>query len=235
MGNVISGNGFDGVQVFGPSAVGNVIQGNKIGTDLTGTLGLHNGNDGVVVNGAPGTQILGNVISANAMNGITITGPGTSGTLIQTNLIGQGVGGQQLGNGAYGILIVNGAPMPVGTGNTVLNNALGPDPRHGRGSGPLADRVPALRLEGPPCRGQESQDEAKGSDPSQGEAPCDAPREGQAPRDDPPEGQAPRDDPPQGRASPPRDDPPEGDLVPRQADAEASAPEQSESQEVIGF
>ena len=33
MGNVISGNGFDGVQVFGPGSVGNLFQGNKIGTD----------------------------------------------------------------------------------------------------------------------------------------------------------------------------------------------------------
>ena len=101
MGNLISGNGFDGVQVFGPSAVGNVIQGNKIGTDLTGTLGLHNGNDGVVVNGAPGTQILGNVISANAMNGITITGPGASGTLIQSDQLDR-AGGRRTATWATG-------------------------------------------------------------------------------------------------------------------------------------
>jgi streptogramin lyase len=126
MGNLISGNGFDGVQVFGPSSTGNLFQGNKIGTDATGTRALGNGNDGLVVNGASGTQIVSNVIAANAGNGITITDTGTSGTLIQSNLIGQGVSGQQLGNGAYGILIVNGAAMPTGTGNTDLYNALGP-------------------------------------------------------------------------------------------------------------
>ena len=107
MGNVISGNAFDGVQVFGATAAGNLFQGNKIGTDITGALGLGNGDDGLVVNDAPGTRVATNIVAANGVGGILVSGAGSSGTLIQGNAIGQGIGGQSLGNGGYGLLIIN--------------------------------------------------------------------------------------------------------------------------------
>jgi hypothetical protein len=66
------------------------------------------------------------VIDSNAQAGITVNEPGATNTLIQTNLIGQGVNGEALGNGSFGILILNGAPMPTIVGNTNVNNALGP-------------------------------------------------------------------------------------------------------------
>jgi CSLREA domain-containing protein len=42
-GNVISGNRQEGLQIANSGATGNVVQGNLIGTDATGTVGLGNG------------------------------------------------------------------------------------------------------------------------------------------------------------------------------------------------
>ena len=96
--NVISGNVVDGVQISGGSggAANNLVQGNYIGVDVTGTQDLGNGLQGVavfltsttntVIGGtAPGA---GNVISGNGGDGIGIEGAGTTGTLVQGNKIG---------------------------------------------------------------------------------------------------------------------------------------------------
>src|SRR5262249_10870029 len=75
LGNLISGNGTDGVFIaegFSTSVVGNLVQGNFIGTDVTGTQKLSNRGNGVhLETGAIGNIIggtgvgLGNVISGN--------------------------------------------------------------------------------------------------------------------------------------------------------------------------
>jgi CSLREA domain-containing protein len=77
-GNVINARA-DGILVGGtPNGV--VIQGNKIGTDITGTMGLGNGNCGIGVsqtsNGIIGGTSSGdgNIIAFNAFNGISIAG-----------------------------------------------------------------------------------------------------------------------------------------------------------------
>jgi titin len=83
-GNLISGNQQNGVLVtfngFGPSASDNVLQGNKIGTDVIGTLALANQANGAEVSGASNTLIggalvgAGNLISGNALDGVFLTG-----------------------------------------------------------------------------------------------------------------------------------------------------------------
>jgi len=95
--NVISGNGFEGIELIGDN---NVIQGNFIGTNPAGTAAIPNGIDGIEVSGtnnliggtSPGA---GNLISGN-QRGLTIRGPGNT---VQGNLIGTDVTGtQKVGN-----------------------------------------------------------------------------------------------------------------------------------------
>src|SRR2546425_185081 len=70
-GNLISGNGQDGVEIVGSAATGNRLAGNLIGTDATGNKALGNASDGVSVNRAPSNTIgstspsAGNVIAGN--------------------------------------------------------------------------------------------------------------------------------------------------------------------------
>ena len=56
-GNVISANGFLGIQVTGTSTSGNVIAGNEIGTNAAGTAALGNVSGGIQVFGAANTRI----------------------------------------------------------------------------------------------------------------------------------------------------------------------------------
>jgi streptogramin lyase len=125
-GNLISGNNFDGIQIFGTGSNGNLVQGNGVGTNLLGTGRLGNLQDGLLINGAPDTQVMGNILSANGLDGITVSGPESTSTLIQSNFIGVGVGGQPLGNATFGLLVTNGAPPPTQVNNVNLNNTLGP-------------------------------------------------------------------------------------------------------------
>lgn len=83
-GNVISANGSNGVDLFRADTQDNVIAGNLIGTDWTGTLDRGNTFNGIFINRAQGTRIgtdgngvgddvEGNVISGNS-NGIIVNG-----------------------------------------------------------------------------------------------------------------------------------------------------------------
>jgi hypothetical protein len=129
-GNLISGNAGDGLHTFGsfgdvdnfsiPSGSNDLVQGNFIGTDVTGTLPVPNGGSGINAYGGEvtigGTAAgAGNVISGNRGDGVAIFGPtgamnpndafvmGAS-DLVQGNLIGTDVGGAgPLPNGADGI------------------------------------------------------------------------------------------------------------------------------------
>jgi parallel beta-helix repeat protein len=113
--NLISGNAF-GIFVHGGSASANVIQGNLVGTDASGTVALPNTTTGVWIFGAPGTIIggtgdgEGNVISGNATDGIDIGGTGAVHTDVAGNAIGFGSDlTTPLGNGQVGIFIYAGA------------------------------------------------------------------------------------------------------------------------------
>jgi hypothetical protein len=137
--NVISGNGKHGVEINGEPAILNFVEGNFIGTDVTGTRitdvngqPLGNAGDGVHVEGASrnsvggepsmfGTPLFGNVISGNAGNGVGITGEMT-GNLIRDNYIGTGLGHDSkvaLPNAGHGVLIGGGA-----AGNRIKDNRI---------------------------------------------------------------------------------------------------------------
>jgi hypothetical protein len=78
-GNIICGYARAGVGIFAVGATGNVVEGNYIGTDGTGTKALGNG-DGVLIDGASGNTIggttagAGNTIAYNNADGVLLHG-----------------------------------------------------------------------------------------------------------------------------------------------------------------
>jgi hypothetical protein len=94
-GNIVSGNLLYGISIDG--ARGTVVQGNYIGLDTTGRVGVRNDGGVVIQNGAFGNLVGGgaegesNVISANRF-GVLLTGPETTGNTVQGNLFGTSVG-----------------------------------------------------------------------------------------------------------------------------------------------
>lgn len=71
-GNVISGNGGDGIEIFSQNLAAVFVSGNMIGTDLTGNIAIANGGNGVNLTGTTFGNMIGpgNVISGNTGNGI---------------------------------------------------------------------------------------------------------------------------------------------------------------------
>ena len=95
-GNVVSGNSQAGVYLTGAGATGNVLLGNRIGTDAGGTLSLGNGagnEGGGVWVGGGGTGVTiggtgageGNTIATNYGHGVTLSG--VNAALLQGNTI----------------------------------------------------------------------------------------------------------------------------------------------------
>ena len=135
-GNVISAAGKDGIGMFGAGVSGNVVQGNLIGLDASGTHPMGNTFQGIYIGdgvgfnppitGAPSDNLVGgtvsgagNTISANSLNGIAIHGVGATGNLIQGNDIGTDASGSApLGNHQYGIEIANSASQNTVGGTT---------------------------------------------------------------------------------------------------------------------
>ena len=111
--NIISGSHVvDGVyigvlQVAGTISSGNVVEGNYIGTDASGTATLGNAEDGVLLTtGAQDNTIGGttasarNIISGNTTDGVEITGSGATGNLVAADFIGTDMTGTvAIGNG----------------------------------------------------------------------------------------------------------------------------------------
>ena len=129
-GNLISSNQDTGVFVDGGGNV--TIQGNRIGTDITGTKPLGNGM-GVWARSSSGLTIggtgagAGNLISGNLESGLVFTGD--SGVVVQGNLVGtQGDAIDPLGNGIDGILLedqIFGGTYPDSTGVTIGGTSAG--------------------------------------------------------------------------------------------------------------
>ncbi len=109
--NLISGNGNYGVYIDGLLTSNNVIEGNYIGTDVTGNSSLPNGAQGVGIYDSANNQIGGttwarrNVISSNWGDGIWIGGTAT-GNVVQGNFIGTDqAGAEALANVGEGIYV----------------------------------------------------------------------------------------------------------------------------------
>lgn len=136
-GNLISGNGANGVLITG-GATGTTLAGNFVGTTGSGNAALGNAADGVAIVGANGNSLLGttfrespfvfyNVLSGNGGNGLRITN--SNSTTVQANFTGLGANNATVvANGGNGILVngtssgtIVGGPIPLGNVNSGNN------------------------------------------------------------------------------------------------------------------
>lgn len=129
IGNVISGNNSSGIIIQDGSAR-NVVQGNFIGPDPTGTSALANAGNGLVISDAADTIVGGdadaerNVISGNGLSGILIFQSLNS--EVRGNFIGTtGNGIAQLGN------TFSGVEINTAGGNRFLDNTIAFNGRDG--------------------------------------------------------------------------------------------------------
>lgn len=110
VGNVISGNAQNGVNITGSGATVNVVEGNFIGTNADGSSALGNTFHGVVITSSARDNVIGgttaperNVISANGQDGVRIQ-TGATANLVQGNFVGTNAAGSgALPNSADGL------------------------------------------------------------------------------------------------------------------------------------
>ena len=125
--NVISGNGQYGLWMSDTNTTGNVILGNYIGTDATGSFAVPNPSGGITILTNGTGHVIGgattnarNVISGNGSPGVFLSGPNVSNNLVEGNYIGLNAAGTAgIPNNSAGIYVNAGA-----TSNAVINNVI---------------------------------------------------------------------------------------------------------------
>jgi hypothetical protein len=141
-GNLISGN-YDGVLI--DSGGGNRVEGNYIGTDVTGTLALANNDAGISISGVSGFSSnnviggtkphAGNLISGNGA-GVVVAG---SDNRVEGNFIGTDVSGTlAVGNG-IGVDIRTGSNNTIGGTTRAARNIISGNPDTGILEGGIGD------------------------------------------------------------------------------------------------
>ncbi len=139
-GNVVSGNLASGVALQ-DGATGNIVLGNIVGLDSTGTISVPNGSptgaDGIDVSDSSSNTIGGtiaadrNIISGNFLRGLDISGSPASANLVEGNFIGTDISGTvAVGNGVtqgYGGVYIAAAGNTIGgtvagAGNVIAGN-----------------------------------------------------------------------------------------------------------------
>ncbi|HEX8227975.1 MAG TPA: S-layer homology domain-containing protein [Chloroflexia bacterium] len=152
-GNVISGNGQEGLRLASDGASFNSVQGNFIGTNSTGTAAVPNGKSGITLGSGAQINAIGgttaaarNLISGNAGAGLIIEENAHSNE-IAGNYIGSALNGSTaLGNLGAGVVMSstnaslggleagksnliafnggNGVQVRTGSGNSLLSNSI---------------------------------------------------------------------------------------------------------------
>ena len=135
--NLLSGNYNEGIYLVGNGTSGTTIEGNKVGTDITGTVALSTGN-GIVIHNSGSNTIggtaagAGNLISGNSGEGVGSYGTGVylfgaSDNLVEGNLIGTDITGTvALPDTGAGVGLFSGS-----TGNTI-GGTTAPRAKHHR-------------------------------------------------------------------------------------------------------
>jgi CSLREA domain-containing protein len=136
-GNVISGNGAEGVRIT--LTARSTVRGNLIGLNAAGTAAIGNGGDGVTMSGVTDTTIGGttaaarNVISANGESGVSIVSPpSSSDNDVRGNRIGTRADGTgDLGNADHGVRLIGGSNNVVGGDVAGAGNLIAGNDKHG--------------------------------------------------------------------------------------------------------
>ena len=129
-GNLVSGNGFNNVSIFG--GTGHIVQGNFVGTNINGTAVLlsdlpfvpGNPREGVRLTNTTNSQVGGttiaarNIVSGNVSGGInvlTVLGSVGNNNSVQGNFVGTDITGTaDLGNTTIGVTVSNSPGTVVG-------------------------------------------------------------------------------------------------------------------------
>jgi titin len=157
-GNLISGNGVNGIEIEGPASTNLAVLGNRIGTDFNGKYALGNAQNGVWIRDGASSNVIGgstpgagNLISGNGVDGVLFSdlggfGSATAGNQLFGNKIGTNVDGTApLVNQTQqrGVLIVGADDNLVGGALPGQGNLI---------SGNLQDGLRLPRQPGPPSR-----------------------------------------------------------------------------------
>ena len=134
--NVISGNGARGIQIHGSGATpaqiasGNVIKGNFIGLDSSGTILIRNSTVGVAIGNYASNNIVGgtapgesNVISGNGTFGVRLVGDHVSSNEVKGNFIGTNPAGTLSLPNVFGVAVDSSAESNVIEGNVISGNS----------------------------------------------------------------------------------------------------------------
>jgi photosystem II stability/assembly factor-like uncharacterized protein len=128
--NVIAGNGTGAVgdsevYMYGRDTAGNALQGNYIGTDRSGSIGLSNLGSGIIIAFAGGNTVggtaagAGNVVSGSGGDGLQVYSADGPGNLVQGNFIGTDPTGLvPVGNARSGVYLNQGAQANLIGGST---------------------------------------------------------------------------------------------------------------------
>jgi hypothetical protein len=133
--NVLSGNSQYGIFITDSNTTGNIVLGNYIGTDASGSNAVPNGLSGVFIgNGTSGNIVGGtntlarNILSGNSQYGVILTS-NTTGNVVLGNYIGTDVSGSlMVSNVMGGVFLAAGASQNLiggtnaGAGNVISGN-----------------------------------------------------------------------------------------------------------------
>jgi trimeric autotransporter adhesin len=111
-GNIFSSNGLSGISLT--ASRDNSFYANLIGVDCSGTQDRGNSQNGVAISGGSGNTLGNNVISANDLNGVLLSGA-TTGNTVDHNIIGlNATGSAALGNTQDGVKLDGASDNIVG-------------------------------------------------------------------------------------------------------------------------
>jgi parallel beta-helix repeat protein len=140
LGNLISGNRGNGVMIDAGS-MGNVLNGNFIGTTASGDGALGNAGNGVWIDRAPGNSLVGckfvnnpfvyyNVISGNRENGLRVTS--SDNVTVQGNFFGAGANNTAIVKNRLDGILVDGTSVNTQVGGVIpLGNVSAGNGRNG--------------------------------------------------------------------------------------------------------